>query len=137
MIQFAVMSELVSHNEVNLRPEGYVEIRLLGDQDYQTIEAIGKACRPIIDRLNYEHKPILGLIDFSEDRSFNAGSNKASLEVLEHIPYHRAAMYGTHPVLIEIGRALIAALGKGKNTKVFNSREEALAWLLMKDPLEG
>ena len=81
-----------AQNIVRLEPEGFVYVALIGDQSYQTIEEIGKACRPLIDRLNYENKPILGLIDFSEDKSFDAGSNKASLKLMEGIPYKRAAM---------------------------------------------
>lgn len=132
-----LMDEMAASNEVSLAPEGFLEIRLIGAQTYETIEKVGKDCRPFIDKLNYERRPILGLIDFSEHKNFNTGSNKAAFETLANIPYKRAAMFGSNPILTEVGRALIAALGKGKNTKVFGSREEAVAWLLMKDPLEG
>ncbi len=125
------------HNEVWLAPEGYVEVKLAGEQSLRAIEAVGKACRPLMDKLNYEHKPILGLIDLTDDHSINSGANKAALGLLESIPYHRAAMYGANLVMTEVARGLIAALGKGGNTKVFGERDEALAWLLMNDPLAG
>ncbi len=133
----AIMDQIAPTNQVSLAPEGFVEVRLLGDQSFQTIEAVGKSCRPFIDKLNYEHRPILGLIDLTEDSSINPGTNKAALELLESIPYKRAALFGASRIIAEITRALIAALGKGGYTKVFDTREEAVAWLVMKDPMEG
>ena len=124
-------------NEVFLAPEGFVEFRMIGEQSYQKIEKTAMACRRFIDLLNYQHKPLLGLVDLSEDHSINPGTNKATLKALEEIPYQRAAMFGASPIMTEVTRALIAALGKGANTKIFGTREEAEAWLLMKDPLEG
>lgn len=115
-------------------PEGYIEVRVVGEQDYQKIERITKDVRPIIDQLQYEGKPILGLIDFTEDKSFNAGSNKAALEALEGIPYKRAALFGTNPMIVMAAQAVIAALGKSDHTRMFSSRDEALAWLL-NDPV--
>jgi len=129
--------EHTTGNEVLLDPLGFVEVRLIGPQSYQSIEAVAKRCRPFIDKLNYARKPLLGLIDFTEHKHFDTGSTKAALKMLEEIPYKRAAMYGTNPILLEISRGIVAALGKGASTKVFGSREEAVAWLLMKDPLEG
>ncbi len=132
-----VMESANAKNQVWLAPEGYVEVKLAGEQSFQTIEEVGKRCRPFVDKLNYEHRPILGLVDLTEHRSINAGTNKAALGLLEAIPYKRAAMFGSGVIVTEITRGLIAALGKGDRTKAFGSREEAVAWLLMKDPLEG
>jgi hypothetical protein len=131
------MQEISAPNQVSLAPEGYVEVQLVGEQTFATIEAVGKACRPFIDKLNYQHRPILGLIDLTEHNSVNPGTNKAALSLLESIPYKRAAMFGANMIMTEIARGLIAALGKSANTKIFGTREEAVAWLVMRDPLEG
>lgn len=131
------MNETQTANVVMLQPEGYVEVRLMGAQSYQTIESVGKACEPIINKLNFEKRPVLGLIDFTEDTSFDAGTNRAALEVLEGISYRRAALFGANAVMAGVIRALVAALGKAESTKVFETREEAVAWLVMKDAVTG
>jgi hypothetical protein len=76
-------------------------------------------------------------VDFTQDLGFDAGTNKAVLKALEEIEYDRIALFGENVVLAEVTRAVVAALGKDDRTKVFKSRDEALAWLLMKDPVHG
>jgi hypothetical protein len=131
------MNEAKAQNTVSLQPQGYLLVRLIGRQTFQSIEDITKACRPFIDRLKYDRKPVLGLVDFSEQQDFNTGSNRAALQALEGIPYQRAALVGSNPVYRDLAHALIAALGKDGNTKAFDTQEEAVAWLMMKDPLRG
>jgi hypothetical protein len=131
------MGLITSTNQVALNPEGYIEMKLIGEQTYQTIEEVGKASRQYIDKLNYEHRPVLVLIDLTQHKSINSGTNKASMELLDAIPYKRTAMFGSNAIITEVSRGIITALGKGENTKVFKTREEAVAWLVMKDPLAG
>lgn len=127
----------VTANTVKLMPEGYIEVRLVGEQDFQKIDQIPRDARPIIDELQYAGKPVLALIDFTEDKSFNTGSNKAALDALEKIPYRRVAMVGTNPIILVAARAIVAALGKSENTKIFDSRDEAVAWLLNEPIVPG
>lgn len=126
-----------TNNTVKLMPEGFIEVRLVGEQDFQKIDLIPKEAQPIIDELQYAGKPVLALIDFTEDKSFNTGSNKAALGALERIPYRRVAMVGTNPLILVAARAIVAALGKSDNTKIFGSRDEAVAWLLNEPLVPG
>ena len=113
-----------------MAPEGVIEVRLVGPQNIETIESVVKASQPLIEQLRYAGKPVLGLIDFSEEGAFSASSNKAAMQALERIPYARVAMFGTNPIIAEVGRIIVSALGKGESTKVFGSRDEAVAWLV-------
>jgi hypothetical protein len=125
------------HNSVSLHPAGYVQVRLVGKQDYMSVDAVAAECKKFAQQLTGEGRPIIGLVDASEDLGFNTGTNKAVLRALEEITYDRVAIFGTHKILAEVTKAVIAALGKDDRTKIFDTREEALAWLLMKDPLKG
>ena len=131
------MEESDSANTVTLESEDYVLVKLVGKQDYMTMDAVAKSCKAIGAELTMHSKPLIGLVDFTEDKGFTTGTNKAVMKALEEIPYDRIAMFGTNAVLSEVTKAVIAALGKGDRTKVFETREEALAWLLTVDPVHG
>ena len=117
-------------------PSGYVFVKLAGPQDYMTMDKVGKECKQLADDLHAQGKPVLGLVDFTDDQGFSTGTNKAVLQALEGIEYEKAALFG-NPKLKLVTKAVVAALGKGDRTKLFDTREEALAWLMMKDPLAG
>lgn len=131
------MEHTDSANSVSLQPEGYVLVKLVGKQDYMTMDEVARQCKDLAEQLKLQNKPLIGLVDFSQDQGFSTGTNKAVMRALEEIPYDRIAMFGTNAVLSEVTKAVIAALGKSDRTKVFGTREEALAWLLTRDPVHG
>jgi hypothetical protein len=124
-------------NTVELQPEGYVLVTLEGKQDYMTMDALAKRCKRLADQMKAEGKPVIGLVDFSRDGGFTTGTNKAVMHALEEISYDRLALFGKGGVLEEVTKAVVLALGKAERTKVFKTRDEALAWLMMKDPVHG
>lgn len=132
-----LMEHTDSANSVSLQPEGYILVKLVGKQDFMTMDKVAKQCKSMADQLKLQNKPLIGLVDFSQDMGFNTGTNKAVMKALEEIPYDRIAMFGTNAVLSEVTKAVIAALGKADRTKVFGTRQEALAWLLTRDPVHG
>ena len=120
-----------------MQPQGYALVTLAGKQDYMTMDKLAKECKKIAAQVQTEGTPLLGLVDFTHDPNFTPGTNKAVLEALEEIRYDRIAMFGENALLAEVTKAVISAIGKSDRTKVFKTREEALAWLLMKDPVHG
>jgi hypothetical protein len=131
------MEELpAAKNSVTINREGYIMVKLTGPQTYLTMEGVAKLCRGIADDWHARDKPVLALVDFTEDEAFNTGTNKAVLEALEDIKYDKVALYG-NPKLHDVTSTVLQALGKSAGTKLFDTREEALTWLQMKDPLES
>ena len=122
---------------VTLEPEGYVVVALVGDQTYQTVDALCRETLKFVDNLNLNQKPLVGLVDLSRQTGFNTGSNKAALESLTKVEYDRAALVSDNKLFGELAKAIIKALGKDDKTKFFRTREEAVPWLLMKDPMKG
>lgn len=131
------MDHSTSKNSVTLDPQGIVAVKLVGKQDFLSMEDVGKECNRLAETLHARNKPVLGLVDFTDDPNFDAGTNKAVLKALEEIPYDKAALFGTNELIAAAARAVLLALGKGKQTKIFQTREEALAWLLTADPVHG
>lgn len=120
---------------VELEPQGYVRISLVGDQTYQTVDALCTETLKVVDQLKLDRKPLLGLVDLSAQTGFNTGSNKAALESLTKIDYDRAALVSDNKLFGELAQAIIRALGKDDQTKFFTEDDAAVAWLVMKDPL--
>lgn len=131
------MNETAAKNTVLLHADGYIEVKLQGDQTFETIERVARDCRGLVDQLTFAHKRVLGLINLSGERNFSTGSNKAAMEALSGFNYDRVAMFGGTTVTTEVGSLIVKALGKSENTRVFKTREEAVAWLLMRDPLHS
>ena len=125
------------NNSVNLTSEGLILVTLVGDQTQQTIEDSATQCQRFAAQLQAEHKPVLGLVDFTHEKKFSTGANKATLDAMSAINYDRVALFGTSKVLTEVTKLIIQALGKADQTKVFATREEAVAWLVMRDPVHG
>jgi hypothetical protein len=120
-------------NRIFYNPEGYVEVVIEGEQSYMSFANLGPTALDIIDDLQKKGKQRLGLIDISKQLNFNPDSNRAAMEILESFNYDRLAIFGAGRVLSEVTKAIILAMGKNNNTKVFNDRESAIAWLLSTD----
>ena len=111
-------------------PDGYIEVVLVGDQTAQRFESMYADFLPLQEKLKKEGKPAYALFDCSKETGFSLSSNKAALEILEKIEYDRIAMYSVPHANVTEG--IIMAIGKNETTKLFDTREEALGWLLAK-----
>ena len=119
----------MQQNEVFINNDGVIEIKVNGDQTYESFGAIYDAANPLIKQLAEQNKPVRGLIDLTNKGKYTPGSNRAAMETLEHIHYEKIAFYGAEYLLKEVTELIILAMGKKDNTKVFNNREEAVRWL--------
>ena len=120
--------------KASISAEGYIEISLSGDLTSVTIEELERQILPLVDQLQRQGKPILSLVDLSGAGNYSPGSNKASMNLMENIPYEKVAMYGANFALKEAVKLITIAMGKGDNTKIFDTREQALEWLNQPKP---
>lgn len=118
-------------DKIFLNPEGYIEIKLVGDQTPEMFTNIYADYLNIEEELRSQGKPILALFDVSQETGFSLSSNKAALELLEKANYDKIAMYQVPHYKVTEG--IIAATGKSENTKLFPDRGSALTWLLKKE----
>jgi hypothetical protein len=118
-------------NKVFYNPEGYVEIVIIGDQTYVSFIDVKADTDFILEKLQKDGKRPLVLIDISHQGKFSAGSNKAGMEGLESTNYDGVAIFGAgNRALEEVTQAIILAMGKTTNTKLFPDRQAAVTWLL-------
>jgi hypothetical protein len=119
-----------TNNKVTLSPNGYIEVKVVGDQNYLSFDGLKKDVNNLAEQLHFDGRSVIGLVDLTEMTSFNTGSNRAALEILEDTPYKKVAMFGANAAINNVTNLLIKALGKGDRTKLFKDRAAALTWLL-------
>lgn len=122
--------ELTTNNTVTLNSDGYVEVKVKGEQSYLSFDLIRNRVKDLVHKLELHGTKVLGLVDLTEMTTFNTGSNKAALEILESISYQKVALFGGDTPITTVTKLVIAAIGKSENTRVFKDRAEALKWLL-------
>jgi hypothetical protein len=108
---------------------GYIEVIIEGDQTYMSFENLKGDAGDILEELQKAGKRRLGLMDITKQGNYTADTNKAAMEILESLNYEKLAIFGGGKFLNEVSKAIILAMGKTANTKIFASREEAIAWL--------
>ena len=120
-------------DKIFLNEEGLIEVQVEGDQTYMTFENLKPDATELLNKLQQAGKPRLGLIDISKQGKFSADSNRAAMEVLESLNYDKLAIFGGNAITTEVSKAIVLAMGKSGNTKVYQKREEAVNWLLGKE----
>ena len=114
-------------NKVFINDEGIVEVIIIGDQTETTFKHIYYEAVPLIEKLRADKKPVLGLVDMSQETSYSLASDKAALELIESVDYDKLAMCNAPHFKVTEG--IIMATGRSNNTKLFKNRDDALAWL--------
>ena len=120
-------------DKIFLNEEGLIEVQVEGDQTYMTFENLKPDATELLNKLQQAGKPRLGLIDISKQGKFSADSNRAAMEVLESLNYDKLSIFGGNAITTEVSKAIVLAMGKSGNTKVYQKREEAVNWLLGKE----
>jgi hypothetical protein len=116
-------------NRISLNPDGYIEATIEGDQTKMSFEHLHLDTEEMMDILQKQGKRQLGLIDVTRQGKFSPESNKEAMLILEKLPYDKLAIFGANKVLAQVANAIILAMGKSHNTKLFNDQQTALAWL--------
>jgi hypothetical protein len=116
-------------NRISLNQDGYIEATIEGDQTKMSFEHLHVAAEEMLDLLQEQGKRRLGLIDVTKQGKFSTDSNKEAMLILEKLPYDKLAIFGANKVIAPVTNAIILAMGKSDNTRLFGDRQTALAWL--------
>ncbi len=115
-------------NKVFINPAGFIEIIVVGDQTADTFNDLYEQAIALIPEMNKQGKPVRGLVDLTDEGNFTISSNKAALQLMEKVNYDKLAL--CNAPLPEIVKAVIMAIGKNDKTKLFDTRAQAIVWLL-------
>jgi hypothetical protein len=116
-------------NRIFLNQDSIVEAVIEGEQTFMTFDNLTTDAQDLLTQLQKEGKPRLGLIDVTNQKNFTPDTNRAAMQILEALNYDKVAIFGAKTLLTEVTKAIIIAMGKAENTKIFKDRESAVAWL--------
>ena len=119
-----------SPNKIFINKDDLVEIELFGNQDLATIESLVAQVRALTDQLKKKGKSLRLIANMSQLGAGTARMRRYAAEQLKSLPLDRFALYGGSPFMRNVSKFIIVAAGKGHTVKTFNTREEALGWLL-------
>lgn len=117
-------------NKITLNDQGYIEVVIEGPQSFMSFENLMPTAIDYLEELQKKGSKRLGLIDLTNQTDFTVDSNRAGMQILESLNYDKLALFGAKTVLTEVVKAIILAIGKDYNTKIFKERDEAVKWLL-------
>jgi len=117
-------------NRIFYNPEGYIEVSVEGDQSYMSFVNLMPEAATMLEELQKEGKPKLGLIDVTHQGAHTSESNHSALEMLEALDYDRLAIFGANVMLSEVIQGIVIAIGKAETIKICKMREDAVGWLL-------
>ena len=120
-------------NRITYNPEGYIEVTIEGEQSYMAFVNLKADAADMIKQLQNEGKRRLGLLDITKQENYTPDTNRAAMEILESLNYEKLAIFGGGKFLTEVAKAIVLAMGKAGNTKIFATRESAVEWLLQDD----
>jgi hypothetical protein len=124
-------------NKIFLNPSGFIEQHFVGEQTPEAIIASLKKVEQYSKKLQASGKPILILEDISKIPKLEFLSPKmATVRVeaakyIKSVPFERAAFYGPLPLQVIVNTLALVA-GKRSKVQVFDSRANAIKWLLYK-----
>lgn len=117
-------------NEVFINKHGMIEIKVRGDQTVEAVQAMGDEAMRLASQLRRAKKRVLILDNLLEMGDVPIQATTRVMELVRSSHYERLAMLGSGQ-LIKIGANLIFhAAGRGSRVRYFDSRTEAIHWLL-------
>jgi hypothetical protein len=117
-------------NRITYNQDGYIEVTIEGEQSYMAFVNLKADAADMIKQLQEEGKRRLGLLDITKQENYTPDTNRAAMEILESLNYEKLAIFGGGKFLTEVAKAIVLAMGKSGNTKIFSTRESAVEWLL-------
>lgn len=117
-------------NKVFLNDQGLVEQVFGKRQTFRTIMATAAKLMVIVDSLPKARKNVDVLVDMAKVSSVTPDAMLAVMETMKTDHKGRAAVFGGSKIINGLASILISAAKKDKRIRIFETRAEALRWLL-------
>lgn len=116
-------------NNVFLNDDNIIEITVVGDQDEQSITAMGNEIKRLIGILQAQNQPVRILDDVLQIKTVTREGRNLVVELGKTLPYDRLVILG-RPGIMRFGTNLmLRAMNKSDKMRFFDQRSQAEAWL--------
>lgn len=100
-----------------------------GNQAQESIQNMVNENNRIITKLRRQNKPVLVLADLTKLGQSSIGSRQASADALKNKDYDKVALFGANKFMKYVGNFIITASGQERRARMFDTEDEAMAWL--------
>jgi hypothetical protein len=125
---------VATNNKIELLDNDIVYIEKVGDQTVESMTELYNQLSLLAGQLRAQGKPVLVLVNVHDEREMNASVRKFVAEMSRRVDMDKSASYAPSPYLRGLRDLLIRAARVDDKVANFETREEALAWLLGKPP---
>lgn len=125
-------NSFMAENKVFLRPDGIIEIQVVGVQNAASVELMGRKTSVLLSQRRAQGKPCLVLDDLLQIGEVDGEGRKKVVDLGKRLDYDKLAMAGNGALLRIGSNLMLHAIGRSDKIKYFGSREEAVQWLLEK-----
>jgi hypothetical protein len=119
-------------NKVYLNSDQIIEIEVIGDQNIESIEVMGRQIDTLITQMKAVGKPCLLLDNLLQIGKVGPEARTKVVELTKVLDYDRAAMLGKGGLMRFGANLMLRASGKSYHIRYFDNRDEAIRWLLEK-----
>ena len=117
-------------NEVYLDTNGIIVIDTHGDQDQDSIQAMGQKIEALITERRTLGKPVLVLDNLLNLGNVGPEGRKLVVQLARDLDYDRGAMVGKGGLMRFGANLMLRATGRSSRVKYFDDIHEARSWLL-------
>lgn len=114
-------------NTVTVESNHLIYIELAGEQTASIINEVNHQVQQQIKEKNLTTVSLL--MDISKVSTTDSGSRKAGSQMLNTLPYRKAAIFGATGLIKQIAALVIKGSGKSATVKQFKTTTEARQWL--------
>jgi hypothetical protein len=118
-------------NEVKLRPDGIIEIAMVGNQNVESITQMGEQAQALLEYQKSNGKPLLILDDITKLGKTEIAARRVATDLVSKLTYDRGSILGDGSLLMRMGANIILrVIGTNQTIRYFEDRARAVAWLL-------
>ena len=115
----------VGENRFHLGEDDIMYVELVGEYDLHSALALRDAYLKLLNNVNGK---VNIFVDNSRSGKPSQEARKIFAELIKHEQCEKIAVFGLNPVARVIASFVLGS-SKNKNTKIFKTKEEALAWV--------
>lgn len=121
-------------NQVFIDDDGILQHVLGADFSADTLADSHELLVPLAEKRKQSGQPLLMLVDGRAVSKVDTYTRRAALASLEAITYERIGILVGNPYMKTMANLLLKTSGRGNKAKVFDTQEQARAWLLQAIP---
>lgn len=118
------------NNKIELLDNDIISVKKIGDQTAESLSETVAKINQLARDLRAQHKPVLILADARHEGKMNDEARQMAAKIGKDLDYDKSATFGSSLFQENVRKLMITATHLDAKVANFETREEALEWLL-------